>query len=120
MAPADHGMVEALRDSYRFRYREPCLLPGHKVIALWGVPCPTNGSRTATGRRSGSCVASIQGSRYSGMLLWAWFDSLSLFDQLVIGTCIAALLSGVYKAGYKHGFAAGAAATRTRWKIPWP
>lgn len=54
------------------------------------------------------------------MLLWAWFDSLSLFDQLVIGTCIAAILSGIYKAGYKHGFAAGAAATRNRWKIPWP
>jgi hypothetical protein len=36
MAPADRGIFEALRDSYRFRYREPCLLPGHKVIALWG------------------------------------------------------------------------------------
>jgi hypothetical protein len=35
MAPADRGMVEALRDSYRMRYREPCLLPGHEIIGLW-------------------------------------------------------------------------------------
>jgi hypothetical protein len=28
-------MVEALRDGDRFRCREPCLLPGHAIIALW-------------------------------------------------------------------------------------
>ncbi|GJE42117.1 hypothetical protein AEGHOMDF_1288 [Methylobacterium soli] len=54
------------------------------------------------------------------MVLWAWFDSLSLLDQLVVGACTAAFLSCIYKAGYKHGFAAGAAATKTQWKIPWP
>ena len=38
-------MVEALRGSYRFRYREPCSLPGHEIIALWRRPRAREGGR---------------------------------------------------------------------------
>jgi hypothetical protein len=34
MGSADLERVGVLRDLYRLRYREPCLLPGHEVISL--------------------------------------------------------------------------------------
>jgi hypothetical protein len=35
MGTADRIVVDSLRDLYRYRYREPCLLPGHEILALY-------------------------------------------------------------------------------------
>jgi hypothetical protein len=35
MSQGDNTVVGILRELYRLRYREPCLLPGHEVLGLY-------------------------------------------------------------------------------------